>query len=361
MGDTWRWHFYSIGELSILKKDPLAFFSDLSNNYEHGYGRFLSSRSSWWNDLHRNAFTKLLTIFNLLSASSYFINTIFYSFLTLFGSVAFFKMMQDAFPRKKAIQVICIFLLPSFLYWCSGIHKDGLTFLGIALVVYPCYFGWRKRRLSIGGVVSILLGLLLLLLYRNYLLVVLFPALLTWMIAERFGKKPLLVFSVAYLFFAFLFFGLPKVFPGIDLPRAVVEKQEDFATLKGSSFVPIKKLEPNFKSFLTTAPYALELTLLRPFPTDAKHLFSLIAVLENLGILVLIGLAVLFRQKQNPPPAFFWFCLFLSLSILLIVGYTVNFLGAIVRYRSIVLPILLTPILCQVNWKRLKYIKNKYV
>jgi hypothetical protein len=38
--------------------------------------------------------------------------------------------------------------------------------------------------------------------------------------------------------------------------------------------------------------------------------------------------------------------------VLLIIGYTVNFLGAIVRYRSIVLPLLYVPVVVQLPWSK---------
>jgi hypothetical protein len=38
---------------------------------------------------------------------------------------------------------------------------------------------------------------------------------------------------------------------------------------------------------------------------------------------------------------------------LLLIGFTVNFLGAIVRYRSIILPFLLVPIISLINWERI--------
>jgi cadmium resistance protein CadD (predicted permease) len=45
------------------------------------------------------------------------------------------------------------------------------------------------------------------------------------------------------------------------------------------------------------------------------------------------------------------FCIFLGLSLLLIAGYTITFSGAIVRYRSVVFPFLITPLLCAIDWK----------
>jgi hypothetical protein len=350
MGDTWRWHFYSLEELALLKTEPLSFFTDFANNYNNSYSGFFSSYS-WWNDLHTYAFTKLLTVFNLFSNGSYFINTIFYSLLTFYGPVAVFKMMQHAFPGKKMLQVFCVFLMPSFLYWSSGIHKDGLAFLGMALVIYHCYFSYYRASFRLRDALGTLFGLLLLLLYRNYLLIVLLPALLAWFVAEWRKRKAWLTFLIAYGIYGVFFFGLPHLSAHLDLPKAVAEKQKDFLTLKGNSFVPVKKLEPTLGSFVKNAPYALKITLLRPFPSDAKHLFSFVAAAENLLFLMLLIAAFLFWKKEIPVPAFVWFCVFLSLSVLLIVGYTVNFLGAIVRYRSIVLPFLLTPILSQANWR----------
>jgi len=35
------------------------------------------------------------------------------------------------------------------------------------------------------------------------------------------------------------------------------------------------------------------------------------------------------------------------------IGYTVNNLGAIVRYRSIVFPLLLVPMAAKIDWERL--------
>jgi hypothetical protein len=38
---------------------------------------------------------------------------------------------------------------------------------------------------------------------------------------------------------------------------------------------------------------------------------------------------------------------------MLTIGYTVNFIGAVVRYRSIVLPFVVVPMVAMINWNRL--------
>ncbi|MES2881182.1 MAG: hypothetical protein V4676_03470, partial [Bacteroidota bacterium] len=142
MVDTWSYHYESLQESALLRSDPVTFFTSLfKNSYEDGYTNFLVTKNSWWNDLKATFFIKLLAIFNLLSFGNYFINIIFYSFITLFGPVAIYRVMKSVFPLRKLSILIATFLVPSFIYWTSGLHKDGLIFVGLGLVVYHFYFG----------------------------------------------------------------------------------------------------------------------------------------------------------------------------------------------------------------------------
>jgi hypothetical protein len=101
------------------------------------------------------------------------------------------------------------------------------------------------------------------------------------------------------------------------------------------------------------APQAISLSLMRPYVTDIRHLLSMAAALEITVLFLLLLLWMLFNFRKQPrPDPFLLFCFFFSVSVLLIIGYTVNFLGAIVRYRSIVLPLLFVPVLAQLPWSK---------
>jgi hypothetical protein len=130
MIDTWFFQHQSMAEYRRLLLDPLNFIhNNFHNNYEDGYTNFLSSKNSWWNDLKGNFFIKILAIFNVFSFGHYYINLIFFSYLTLYGPVAIYRIMQNAFPSYKLPLVLGTFLVPSFLYWTSGLHKEGLIFV----------------------------------------------------------------------------------------------------------------------------------------------------------------------------------------------------------------------------------------
>jgi hypothetical protein len=354
MVDTWAYHYESLKSYEILLKDPSNFFPSLFHNpYEQGFTRFLSSNDSWWNDLKGNFLLMILSFFNLFSFGHYYINVIFYSFLSFFGPVAIYRVMRDVFPAQRLAVLIASFLIPSFIYWTSGIHKEGLIFIGLALAVYHIYFGLKESRFPLYRVLLILFGMLLVLALRNFLIITLIPALIAWILAQKTRYKPLLVFSGLYLFFVVLFFTARYIHPALDFPDAVVVKRGEFLALHGTSSIVLPQLEPTIKSFIINTPQAFTLAAIRPYPADVHHLLSLAAAIEINLLLLLFVLFLLLRKNLTFWTPFLWFGVFLAVSILFMIGYTVNNLGAIVRYRSIILPFLFVPIIALIDWQRI--------
>lgn len=365
MVDTWGFHYESIQEYQLLKNHPAEFFTNLFHDpYENGVIKFFETTDSYWNDLKGNFLIKLLALLNIFSFGHYYINVIFISFITMFGPIAIYRVMSDVFPGKKLQVLLATFLIPSFLYWTSGIHKEGLIFLGLILVIYNIYFAFRQKKITAKKIISIFLGLILILILRNFLILIIIPALIAWFLAEKYPKRGLAVFATCYLFFLILFFTARYIHPNLDFPQAVVNKQQEFLKLSGGSAVPIKKLEPTIGSFLINTPQAFNLSIMRPYPSDVKHILSLAAAAEINVLLLLFLVFLVWRTNGIRSQTFIYFCLFLSFSLLLTIGYTVNFLGAIVRYRSIIIPFLIVPMVCLIDWQRVgqllfSNIKNK--
>ena len=357
MVDTWSYHYSSIQEYKLLFQNPSEYLANLFRDpYSGGIFKFFGTENSYWNDLKGNFFIKILSIFNIFSFGNYYTNVIFYSFISMFGPIAIYRVMNDVYPGKKWHILASVFLIPSFLYWASGLHKEGLIFLGFSLVIFNFYFGLKKQKFSFANVLFIVLGLLIALVFRNFLIIILIPAMIALFLACKFFKKPLTVFGICYIFFVIFFFTAKYISNSLDFPEVVVTKQKEFVALHGNSSVPMKKLEPNFSSFVVNMPQTLSLSILRPYPSDVRHILSLAAATET-DLLLLLFLVFLFfpnkRNNQNPA-IFVYFCLFFSFfSVLITIGYSVNNIGAIVRYRSIILPLLLTPLFCRINWRRL--------
>lgn len=366
MQDTWGFHTSSIQEYHLLFNNPHEYFTNLFNDpYESGVYKFFDSTDSYWNDLKGNLIIKILSVFNIFSFGHYYVNVIFYCFITLFGTIAIYKVMTDVFPEKKNTVLLATFLVPSFLYWTSGIHKEGLIFTGISLVVYCIYFVLKEKRWGLKRIVGLIVGLLLLLSLRNFLLVIIIPAILAWILTNKRPKYGLAIFGTLYLLFGVLFFTAKYINHRLDFPQAVVNKQQEFIQLKGgNSSIPIKELEPTAISFLKNTPQAINLSTIRPYPSDVRHILSLAAAIEIDGLLLMFALFLFFRTNGLKSKSLVYFCTFFSLSLLLAIGFSVNNLGAIVRYRSVIMPFLVIPMAAQIDWLRLgslftNNIKNK--
>lgn len=354
MADTWGFHYESIKEHKLLVTDPLQFFSSIfQNSYQEGYTKFLAVENSWWNDLKGTIFIKLLAVFNLLSFGNYYVNVIFFSFITMFGPVAIFRLMNETFRAKLPV-LLATFLVPSFLYWTSGLHKDGLVFLGMALISYYCYFALRDG-FNFFRIAMVVFGGLLVLTLRNFVIIPIIPAVVAFILSSKIRRfRPVVVFSAVYFLFIVLFFSARFIHPRLNFPEEVVVRQEAFLKLGGGSAVDVNRLEPTLWSFLENLPQAFSLAAIRPHPGDVHHLLSLAAAAEINFIILLVLVAIIFWRRPIKLNPFILFCLFLSLSVLLMIGYTVNVLGAIVRYRSIALTLLLIPIIAQADWRRVE-------
>jgi len=357
MYDTWGYHANSIYEYKLLFNDPSEYFTNLFRNpYEGGVTKFFETTDSYWNDLKGNIFIKVLSVFDIFSLGNYYVNVIFYSFITLYGPVAIYRVMTDVFQGKKTIILLSAFLVPSFLYWTSGLHKEGLIITGLGLIIYSIYFGTKEKSFNILRIVSLITGFIMVLTLRNFIIIILIPAIITWLLAIRWPKYGLHIFCFLYLFFGILFFTARYINPQFDFPQAVVNKQKEFILIKGATSVPIKQLEPNAVSFLKITPQAVNLSVLRPFPSDVHHILSLAAAIEINALLLLFLLFLLFRKNGYKQKEFIYFCIFFSFSLLLAIGFSVNNLGAIVRYRSVIIPLLVVPMATQINWEKINEI-----
>jgi hypothetical protein len=353
--DPLSFHIYAVEEFNLLFSDPAKYFSDFfSDTRGNHYSGFFATSDSFWNDAKSNLIIKLLSVFDIFSGKNFFINSLFYNFLVYFGVVALFKVFNKAFPGSFFPVIFCIFLLPSALFFSSMIHRDGLTLLSLSMVIYQLYF-LLNDKFSIKRILLILFFLLMILVLRNFVFITLIPALIAWIIAHHKKNFAFLSFVMVYSTLVILFFSSSSISSKIDLPNFVVERQQVFieTARQGASSITINPLKPNFFSFLKNAPQALEHALLRPHLSKITNIIYAPFVLEILLFGILFLVFIFFKKKISKVDPLSLFCIFFSVSMLFVIGYTVPIVGAIVRYRSIYFIFLMLPVLCNINWEKL--------
>lgn len=353
--DSWKFFFDAKKDTQLLYQNPLRYFTSiLDNPYDKDYRHLFSSVNSYWNDLKHIYMVKIVSLFNVLSGSRYYVNVIFFSFVTFFGPIAFIRVMNDVFPGKKLLITCTTFLLPSFLFWSSGIHKDGIVFLLMSLLVYVMYFALKEKKLGLRSVLFVGLCLLAIFPVRNHVVLACVPGLFAWWLAEKYFKRKWIAFTLVTVIGTTAFFGAKFIHPKLDLPISIVLRNNDFSKLGGNSFLPQRKLEPTFLGFLQNAPQALNHALVRPYVTEFLSPLYLASALEILCIWLLVSVWF-FRFTNNPyKHSVVQFLFLVSMVLLLLTGYIVPQLGAIVRYRAIFFPFLLVPIVATIDWKNNK-------
>src|SRR6266487_2153404 len=233
--DTWHYFELSKTETDWLLKDPFAFIKDL---FTYGYGQtgnlFLHN-NSYWNDLKSNIIIKLLAVCNLFTFKNYFANIIFFNFIFFFGPIALYRLTKQLFHVNKILLTGCIFLTPSFLFWCSGIHKDGLIFTCFAIILFYFYKQLVNRKINVSSFLISIVCLMIIFALRNFMALLLLPALLAWLLSNLYPSRSKRIAIVMYGVGIILFFASAKITPQINLPQYVIEKQTEFRQLSGNS------------------------------------------------------------------------------------------------------------------------------
>lgn len=345
-----------LDEYHLLLQNPKEYFTNIFQAQHNDYSGLFDTTHSFWNNLRSNIINKLLSIFDIFSQGNFFINIIFYNFLIFFASVLLYKIFIKIYPDKKNILITALFLLPSLLYFTSGIHRDGLIFLSIALVIYNFYHLLNQKVALLKRGILILLSLSLIFVLRNFVFITIFPALIAWAFATKYKQYALQIYLCCYLFFGIIFFTLGFANSKLNLPQYVSARQIEFIQIgkTGNSTINVNPLLPTFESFLFNTPQALNHSLLRPYLTEKFTLLYIPIAIEIFIYQLLFLLFLFFHIKNRTTDPLIYYCIFFSISMFLIIGYTIPIIGAIVRYRSIYLPLILIPIICNIDWKKLK-------
>ena len=355
--DYWGLNIAGLDEYRVLLSNPKRFIGDIFiSPYPNGYAGFFDATGTYWNDLKNNLIIKLLACCNIFSRGNYYINSLFFNFIGFFGPVALYRVFADIFRQKKWLNICGCFLLPSTLYFTSGIHKDLVVFTMLGLFSYALYFSIQKK-LTLPYFFSICITFFSLLLMRNFLAIAIVPAGIAFILTQRSRLNKPAIFILTYCVGFLILFSFQLLKPSFQPLKIISQRQRDFIDLPyAASQLNKQILEPTLTSLVKNTPEALNHSLLRPYLWEHPTIFLIPLAIELFIYQVLFGIMIIWHHKTNGQiNAFILFGLFLTISMLLFTGYIVPNIGSIVRYRSIYLPFLLTPVLCSIKWKKTSF------
>lgn len=285
------------------------------------------------------------TVFRFFSLGNYFVHVVFINFLSLTGLIALLKIFLDYCSDRKLEVAILTMMLPSVLFWGSGLLKDGLLIFVFGSLCYIIHriglTGFNRKK-----IISLLLMLFSLLFIKLYVMIIIFPGMMVWLWSRnRSSMAMVIAFVIVYALYFTAAFNIDKINEKYDVADIIYYKQVNFYVQaeenKAGSVIEIPRLEPGIKSIVMNAPAAFFTTLLRPFVTDAKgNKLILISAIENVFILLIL-LAGIITVKRKPGDGFILFCSTYLFLLFVLIGLITPVLGALVRYRVPGLPILM--------------------
>lgn len=344
--DTWRYFYQSLPETKWLLSDPAGFFADIITPRYEQDGGMLATQNSLLNDLKEVLVIKFMAICNVFSGGRYYVNLIFFNYLVLFG-IAGIGLLWARFFRveRPGLMVAAIALWPSVLFWSSGFHRDGLLLLCLGGVL------WQAWRVSVGPKWTNLLGLFIsfsfLFLLRNYLALFVAMGMLLAAIMYYRPRQARWLLPAAFVFSLMVLVAVGLLHPEYSLPHLLARRQQEFLGLQGGSLVSPLPLDDGWVSLFRSLPEALRRAFAAPLPGSGLKATEWLSALENTAWLLCLLPSVWWcsqRVTTASQKAWTVLAVFLVVSIGVITGLTIPFVGAIARYKSIIWPLMAPPV-----------------
>lgn len=331
-------HYIQILSGINAESEHLMVYLEQTNHWfkEYDYGIYNDNRTV----IRLNAFVYLF------SFGYYAVHVVFWCFMSFTGLVAIFKLLHPIIKNKTKELVFAVFLLPSVLFWGSGVLKEGILLFALGMLIYH-FYQILYNKFSLLALVWITGSLILLVLIKGYVLLALIPGLTSLFIVKITGNKHIgLKFALTHLAILIIATNLYHIDRELDVLFYLYQKQKDFINvaelMDAGSFIKTRIFEPNWKSLVLNTPEAIFNVLARPFVFESSSIFTLAAATENLLIMIVALLFVSFYKKpEKEKLPLLFFSVFFVISLAAIIGLVTPILGAIVRYKIPLLPFVL--------------------
>lgn len=299
---------------------------------------------------------RLNVMLNYLSFSNIFINTLFFNFFCFIGLTGLFKSLLKYFSATRLLLCIPLYLLPSVVFWSSGLLKESLLFtcFGIGIYLLTSFNTILPRIISF-----VFFSLLLFIKPVVFLCLIaaggFFLTLRLFLIDENlFAKRRTGAVVICFWLITISILA----FKSSSLCEKIIDKRNEFVFLalqeNAGSLIDQRIFASNCKQLFAITPAAVVNSIFRPFVWEKNNAFQYLFAFENFAFIVLL-LYLLIRYFTIPEKEKLLLSIFfLTFSLLnyLIIGLTVPVTGAIVHYRVIASSFLLLGFLCFISLEK---------
>ena len=345
-----------LGLMTGSEDSSLAVYTGQMKNWDRVFNKAIP--------FNENRFMiRLNALMMIISGENIHVHTILFCFLSFLGCILLLKLFQQQLEPGKKKWVLITLLFPSFLFWTSGGLKESLMVLALGMLLY----GFLLIRQRVWWAVLLFVtGFIFLLVVKYFLLLSLLPVLIAYYlfikkaslreVASKYGG--IIIISLVILQ------GISTIDQRINFALIISKRQEvalsEARYMKAGSFSEVPHVAPSFISVIIHLPVGLWDSMMKPYLWQSRNPMMLLSGAENILMVALIFLAILYRDKKKKYDYNMLF--FFAISVLLyfsIIGIITPVLGNLVRYKVVMMPMLVFILLYVADVERLALIGKR--
>lgn len=328
---------------------------------------YFNSDSTW-------LIVRLTGVLNLFSFNNFYVTALFFSFLSFTGLWVLYRVFIDLYPRLEWSMFLAIFLVPSTLFWGSGIMKDTITIGGIGWMTYGFYYGFINYKRIVSSLLVFVIATYITYTVKFYIAIAALPMFFYWYALDNRKKITdwrfsFLLFILFACFMASVYWFLGNtIYHYIEVgAMAFAHKALGFQwwhaylgeTGGSASVYTLGEVEYSVMGVLSKFLPSINVTLFRPYLFEVKNAIMLVTSLEStlfllftLWVLLRVGIlrTFSFLLKNHVLTSFLIFVALFAF----ITGFTSYNFGALARYKIPCLPFYVAILFILLEEKRVK-------
>jgi hypothetical protein len=304
---------------------------------------------------------RINTVLRFFSDGSIYIHSLFFCFLSFIGLVALYRTLILFFEKGTGqILIIPVFLIPSVLFWSSGLLKETLVIFFLGMLFFTSVKLFAMKNIFVNMLLSLLCMRFL---YMAKPFIALSFLISFYIMGTFYFKGYLRVVSVLVATLAVTWFLYAHNTFICEIMSSLISKRNEFVALglkmKAGSLVDEQVYKCSCLAPLKLVPMGIYNMFMQPF-LWSHGLFEKLFGFENLIVLLLtIMTAFVFQKPKGTKLQLAVFCFVFFVLNYTLIGITVPIIGALVRYKIFGLLFYLTMLVCLVDLNKIISIANK--
>jgi hypothetical protein len=299
-------------------------------------------------------------ILRFFSYGSIFIHSLFFCFFSFIGLVALYRALQIFFEKDTGrILIIPLFLVPSILFWSSGLLQETLVMLFMGMLFFTAIKVFAMRNILVNLILSLLC---LSFLYQSKPFIAMSFLISFYLMGTIYFKGYLKIIAVLIATLGALWFFYAHHTFICEIMSSIVSKRNEFVVLglkmKAGSLADEAVYSPGCLIPFKLLPIGLYNMFMQPF-VWSHGAFEKLFGLENLVVLFFTVLTLIYFQRpKGAKLQLAVFCIAFFLLHYVLIGVTVPIIGALVRYKIFGLLFYLVLLACCIDLNKIISLLN---